>query len=477
MNLVEAIQTQDTLTENGMTTNSTTLNECVNLFFQVGALRGQDKQRLISKFSKAFTEDSLTAMKILFWARDVRGGAGERQIFRDIITWLAETHPTTLKKNVHLISEYGRWDDFLTLVTSKTCWEVALECVRLGLLNEDGLCAKWMPRKGVKANIIRKYLGVTPKQYRKLLVRLTNVVETPMCSKDWSSIDYSKLPSLASSRYQRAFLKNDTKRYEEFKLALENGETTVNAGALYPYDVVKSLQFNGDNTVSQAQWESLPNYMEDSTDRILPIVDVSGSMGCSAGNNPNLTCMDVAVSLGLYISERNEGVFKDTFLTFSSNPSLQVLNGPLVDRLSQLKSADWAMSTDLQQAFKLILNQAVKHDVPLEEMPTKLLILSDMEFDEATSSHWDPVSDWNPTAQQMIKGMYEKAGYEMPDIVYWNIQSRNDNCPTRFDETGTALVSGFSPSIMRSILSCKNITPYEVMMETIDSPRYEAITI
>jgi len=477
MNLVEAIQTQDTLTENGMTTNSTTLNECVNLFFQVGALRGQDKQRLISKFSKAFTEDSLTAMKILFWARDVRGGAGERQIFRDIITWLAETHPTTLKKNVHLISEYGRWDDFLTLVTSKTCWEVALECVRLGLLNEDGLCAKWMPRKGVKANIIRKYLGVTPKQYRKLLVRLTNVVETPMCSKDWSSIDYSKLPSLASSRYQRAFLKNDTKRYEEFKLALENGETTVNAGALYPYDVVKSLQFNGDNTVSQAQWESLPNYMEDSTDRILPIVDVSGSMGCSAGNNPNLTCMDVAVSLGLYISERNEGVFKDTFLTFSSNPTLQVLNGPLVDRLSQLKCADWAMSTDLQKAFKLILNQAVKHNVPVEEMPTKLLILSDMEFNEATSSNWDRVSEWNPTAQQMIKGMYEEAGYEMPDIVYWNIQSRNDNCPTRFDETGTALVSGFSPSIMRSILSCKNITPYEVMMETIDSPRYEAITI
>ena len=477
MNLVEAIQTQDTLTENGMTTNSTTLNECVNLFFQVGALRGQDKQRLISKFSKAFTEDSLTAMKILFWARDVRGGAGERQIFRDIITWLAETHPTTLKKNVHLISEYGRWDDFLTLVTSKTCWEVALECVRLGLLNEDGLCAKWMPRKGVKANIIRKYLGVTPKQYRKLLVRLTNVVETPMCSKDWSSIEYSKLPSLASSRYQRAFLKNDTKRYEEFKLALEKGETTVNAGALYPYDVVKSLQFNGDNTVSQAQWESLPNYMEDSTDRILPIVDVSGSMGCSAGNNPNLTCLDVAVSLGLYISERNEGVFKDTFLTFSSNPSLQVLNGPLVDRLSQLKSADWAMSTDLQQAFKLILDQAVKHDVSVEEMPTKLLILSDMEFDEATSSHWDRVSEWNPTAQQMIKGMYEKAGYQMPDIVYWNIQSRNDNCPTRFDETGTALVSGFSPSIMRSILSCKNITPYEVMMETIDSPRYEAITV
>jgi hypothetical protein len=309
------------------------------------------------------------------------------------------------------------------------------------------------------------------------VVKLTNVVETPMCSKDWSSIDYSKVPSLASSRYQKAFSKNDRKRYEEFKVALEEGETTVNAGALYPYDVVKSLQFNGDNTVSQAQWEALPNYMEDSTDRILPIVDVSGSMGCSAGNNPNLTCMDVAVSLGLYISERNEGLFKDTFLTFSSNPSLQVLNGPLVDRLSQLKSADWAMSTDLQKAFKLILDQAVKHDVPVDEMPTKLLILSDMEFNEATSSSWERVSVWNPTAQQMIKGMYEEAGYEMPDIVYWNIQSRNDNCPTSFDESGTALVSGFSPSIMRSILSCKNITPYKIMMETIDSPRYDAITI
>ena len=179
----------------------------------------------------------------------------------------------------------------------------------------------------------------------------------------------------------------------------------------------------------------------------------------------------------MYISERNEGVFKNAFITFSSRPQLQLLEGSLADRLTQLERADWGMNTDLQATFKLILDQAVKHNVPVSEMPTKVLILSDMEFDTAISGNWDSVTDWNPTAQEMIKGMYEEAGYEMPGIVYWNIQSRQDNIPTRFDEMGTALVSGFSPSIMKSILSCEELTPYKMMMETIGSARYESITV
>tara|TARA_R100000951_G_scaffold23319_1_gene19497 strand:- start:617 stop:1192 length:576 start_codon:yes stop_codon:yes gene_type:complete len=191
--------------------------------------------------------------------------------------------------------------------------------------------------------------------------------------------------------------------------------------------------------------------------------------------------MDVAISLGLYISERNVGQFQDTFITFSARPQLQVLNGDLVDRLAQLAQADWGMNTDLEATFKLILDQAVKHRVSQDEMPTKVLILSDMEFDTALGKtrgcNWAGISEWNPTAQQMIKGMYKDAGYEMPDIVYWNIQSRNDNFPTSVNEMGTALVSGFSPSIMKSVLTCEEFTPYKMMMETIDSPRYEPITV
>jgi len=479
MNLRDALQTQDTVTENGMTTNSSTLSHCVDLFFQIGAMRGMDKKRLVSKFSKAYNEDALVAMRILFWARDVRGGAGERQIFRDLLGWLCENHSDVLNKNVHLISEYGRWDDILTLVGTTNCWLEPLALIKTALENKDGLCAKWMPRKGVKANTIRKYMKMTPKEYRKMVVGLTNVVETSMCAKEWENIDYSKLPSLASSRYQRAFHKNDGERYEEYVESLKKGTTKINSGAVYPYDITKSVKF-GDVEVASEQWKVLPNYMEGSEERILPVVDVSGSMGCPVGNNPNLTCLDVAISLGLYISERNLGPFQDTFVTFSARPKLQVLNGNLRDRIVQLSQADWGMTTNLEATFQLILGQAVKHQVSQDEMPTKVLILSDMEFDEATAKSWrtyDKVPQWNPTAQQMIKGMYEEAGYEMPDIVYWNLNARNDNFPTSVNEMGTALVSGFSPSIMKSILTCEEFTPYKIMMETIDSGRYEPIRV
>jgi len=479
MKLIEAMQQKDTLTENGMTTNSSSLKTCVNLFFLIGAMRGASKDKLFAKVSKAFNEDPLTTIRIIFWARDVRGGAGERQIFRDCLLWLCENHSKVLQKNIHLISEYGRWDDVLTLVGTMNCWDSALDLIKTGLYNKDSLCAKWMPRKGTKANIIRRYLKLSPKTYRKLLVGLTDVVETKMCAKDWDSIDYSKLPSLASSRYQKTFMKNDESRYETYKQALVDGVTKINAGAIYPYDVTKSIKHGGEKVVAQAQWDSLPNYMEGINERVLPVVDVSGSMTNPAGKNGNVTCMDVSTSLGLYISERNEGVFKNAFITFSSRPQLQLLEGSLADRLTQLERADWGMNTDLQATFKLILDQAVKHNVPLLEMPTKVLILSDMEFDTALSSDWrgESVPKWNPTAQEMIKGMYEEAGYEMPGIVYWNIQSRQDNVPTRFDEMGTALVSGFSPSIMKSILSCEELTPYKMMMETIGSARYEPIKV
>jgi len=185
---------------------------------------------------------------------------------------------------------------------------------------------------------------------------------------------------------------------------------------------------------------------------VLPMVDVSGSMECAAGNNSNVQCMDVALSLGLYISERNEGTFKDCFLTFSSNPQLQYLQGTLKERLSQLRSSDWGMNTNLEATFNLLLRQAQSNSVPQDKMPTKILILSDMEFDQATGSNWDRVPDFNPSAIEMIRKDYEQAGYKMPGIIFWNINSRGDNFPVKKDELNTALVSGFSPSILKSIL-------------------------
>jgi len=479
MKLVDALRQEDRLTENGMATNSSSLSAVVDLFFNIGAMRGQDKERLIATFSKAFYQDPTRAMKILFWARDVRGGAGERQIFRDIMGYLVESHPEALKINLNLIPEFGRWDDLLVLEDTKLQAD-AFNLIQKALLeDQDGLCAKWMPRKGVTAAKLRNHMGLTPKLYRMVLVSLTNVVEQLMCAKRWEDIDFSKLPSVAGARYQKAFWKNAKEQYEAYIGKLQKGEAKINAGAVYPYDITKSLR-SGNADVATEQWKALPNWMEGANEMILPMVDVSGSMSCPAGGNPNVTCMDVAVSLGLYISEKNEGPFKDAFLTFSGKPELQVLTGSLKDRFQQLSRSDWAMNTNLEAAFKQVLDQAVKHDVSQDQMPDKILILSDMEFDEATAtrSYWgrnDNTSEWNSTAQQMIENMYNNAGYKMPKIVYWNIQSRNGQSPVRFDKQGTALISGFSPAIMTSVITAEEFTPASIMDETILSERYKNI--
>jgi len=467
MNFLDALQTEDTFTENGMVTNSSSLNECVNLFFTIGAMRGQDKQRLLSNFSKAFNENPLTAMRILFWSRDVRGGAGERQIFRDVIQFLAETDSEVLAKNIKFIPEFGRWDDLTVLFNTKVN-DDAIATIVQGLETRNGLCAKWMPRKGVIFNSIRKAMGLTPKSLRKLLVELSNTVEQKMCANEWTNIEYSKIPSLAMGRYSKAFLKHDDSGFRQYLVHLKSGETKINTGAVYPYDVVKTLNY-GERELAIEQWKSLPNFMEGCTERILPVVDVSGSMGCSVGGNSNVTCMDVAISLGLYISERNEGEFKDSFITFSEKPELQKLSGDLFNRYSQLRRADWGMNTNLEKVFKLILGQAKKHNVSQNEMPTKILILSDMEFDQATRQ--------SDSAMKMIRSEYEQHGYTLPSIIYWNIQSRNKNFPVRYDEKGTALVSGLSPSIMKSILIGNIDSPEHIMNITIDSDRYKMIVI
>ena len=464
--LLEALQTEDTTTLNGMVTNSTSKDANVDLFFHIGAMRGQDP---VPVFAKAFAEDPLTALKVMFWCRDVRGGAGERQLFKDVVIYLSLVNQDVLKKNIHLFSEYGRWDDLFALLGTPLEVDV-LNLIGHGLTEGDGLLAKWLPRKGPVANKVRKYLGVSPKVYRKTIVSLSQTVEQSMCAKKFDDIDYEKVPSLAMSRYLKAFYKNDETRFDDFKNRLAEGTAKVNAGALYPYDVTKSILSGGDVKVSEAQWDSLPNYMEGNEKRVLPVVDTSGSMTCSVGGNPNLECIDIAVSLGLYISERNEGPFKDAFITFSEDPTLQYLKGTLAERLASLNCAHWGYNTNLEKVFQVVLKQALKNQVSPGEMPTDILILSDMQFDEA-------IQDSDYTAYAMAKHMYEESGYELPNIVFWNLHSHETQSPVSFDEKGTALISGFSPAILTSILAGEEMTAVSIMMDTIGSTRYAAVTI
>lgn len=476
--LLSAMQTNDSHTENGMVTNSTSLNTCVDLFFQIGAMRGKDKTRLINAFTKAFGENSLTAMKLLFWARDVRGGAGERQIFKDIVTYLANNRTEVMRKNIHLVSEFGRWDDLLVFLGTPLEND-ALALIAKGLDEKNGLCAKWMPRPNVSnreakrhANVIRKYLGLSPKDYRKMLVELSNTVEQLMCSNMWSTIEYSKLPSKAMSDLMKAFSKHDKERFGTYLTSLEKGETKINAGAVYPYDIVKNA-LKGNSRGADAQWLALPNYLEGSLERFIPIVDTSGSMFWASANvSGDLYAGHIAQSLGLYIAERNEGPFKNAFITFNTRPELVTVNGSLTERLNQVSRLSVGGSTNLQGVYELVLNKAVQYNVPESEMPTMFIIFSDMEFNQGTSGHA------NDTAQEMIEKMYTAAGYRVPKVIYWNLAARNDkNKPVHFDKSGTALVSGFSPALLSSLLGGKDMTPYSMMMDVINTPRYSVVTV
>jgi hypothetical protein len=448
-----------TTTENGMLTQTSSLRATVDLFFKVGASRGQDLTKL---FERAYQEDREVTLRMTQWVRDARGGAGERAMFRSFLQYIEKFHFADLDAFLAKVPELGRWDDLLVLQTAEGRAK-AFALIADGLKEKNGLCAKWMPRKGKDAVELRHALGMSPKQYRKTLVTLTNVVETAMCAKNWDSINFEHVPSVAMARYQRAFGKNAALAFSTYKAALVKGEAKVNASALFPYDVIHSLRANRDDArVCDAQWAALPNFVGDAM--ILPIVDVSGSMLNPQLTPGGITPMDVAVSLGLYLADKNTGPFKDLFLTFSSESQFVRLKGSLSEKFRQMSGADWGMSTDINKAFNEILGVALKNKVAPADMPKYLMILSDMQFNAAGSF----------TAMDLIEKKYAQAGYEVPNVIWWNIAAKS-GVPTSFNKQGAALVSGFSPSIVKSILKAENITPQDVMMEALMDSRYDLL--
>ena len=454
-----------TTTTNGMAAQTSSMNASVDLFYNIGASRGRNVTAL---FDAAYEEDADVALRIAQWARDIRGGAGERKIYRDILLHLERLRPEVLT-NTRILqntAEIGRWDDLLIFKTP-AIKQVAYAIIAKALSEKNGLCAKWMPRQKYPANELREFLGLSPKRYRKLLVTLTNVVETQMCAREFREIEFKKVPSVAMSTYMTAFHKHAPVEMAAYKAALVKGETKINASALYPHDVVRNLR--KDVGLANAQWDALPNYMGDA--KVLPMVDVSGSMSCPVngtytGKADALSCMDVAVALGLYCASKNTGPFADMFVEFSSHAKINVIKGNLASKNSQLRRMNWAMSTDLSAAFNSILAVATRAKVAAEDMPEILLILSDMQFNACVVNGRD-------TALTMIERKYEDAGYKVPKIVFWNLNS-SDNTPVSFDQNDTALVSGFSPALLKAVLSndLEQFTPINVMREAISDERY-----
>lgn len=472
---VSAVQNQSARTTNGMVARKSTANACVDLFFKIGASRGKD---ITKDFVAAYVENKDVALRIAQWARDVRGGSGEREIFRQILKYLDKHDADAAKALLRKVPEIGRWDDIFVVETNKP---YAFTMLGDALRQKNGLAAKWTPRKGELAVEIRNFFGMSPKFYRKSLVEMTKVVEQDMCAKNWDGINFSHVPSVASARYKKAFYRNATEAYSAYVAELVKApedrtmNVKVNAGAVYPYDVLKgviNLYHNANFNKTQldlvvAQWDALENFVGDAN--VLPLVDVSGSMSCPAGgraSNSVVTCLDVAVSLGLYLADKNQGKFKDTFLTFSGSPELLNLKGNVVQKAQQMVKSNWAMNTDLVKAMDKILSTAKNGNVPQSEMPEMLLILSDMQFDQCAS--------FDDSAMQMIARKFEAAGYELPKIVFWNLNSQ-DNVPVKYDARGVAMVSGFSPAIMKAVLSgdTEQFTPEAIMLKAVMVPRYD----
>lgn len=462
-------------TDNGRIQHVSTGSPVLDLFSMIGSVRaGMDKKNknisdVSNEFRMAFEYDPVNAIRVLLWARDVRGGAGEREVVRRLLKSIENTHTNVVIRLLPKLVELGRWDDILVFDNERVN-KVAYEMLRQAIATGDGLAAKWAPREGSRqlkgvAAKLRQAWGMTPRQYRKFITIVTDVVEQDMSSKDWKAINYEHVPSLASIRYRKAFERNDAKRYAEFNKKVESGEAKVNAAAVYPHQITYQISQQGVTPVLEKMWAELPDYMNGKN--ILPMVDTSGSMTwCPQAGAENM--IHIALGLGLYLSMKTKGKFKDHFVTFNEKPDMRSLSGSLGNRMRDIRYWDVGYNTNFSAAFQLILDTAVKYGVPQEEMPEALVVLSDMEFDEAAGY------DSNILVKDEIKQAYARAGYNMPGMIMWNL-TPTKRSHVKADDRGFVSVSGFSPSIMKAVLSgdFDTVTPLSMMMDAIGIDRYK----
>lgn len=490
-----------TTTENGALVRKTTYNSCLDLFALVGSVRNRESKEIITLFEKAYNEDQLTAMKILFYLRDIRGGIGERNTFRVIAKYMADTHTTSMRKNLEFIPEFGRWDDLYAFIDT-SLQNDALEIIKKQLSKDlesenPSLLAKWMPSENTSssttrrnATITRKYLKMSPKTYRKTLTKLRkkiDIVETKLCKNDYKDIEYDKLPSGAGLKYKDAFFRHDEERYSQFIEDVSTGKTKINSSTLFPYELVREAEnfiseFWGNSQVTprnkrallNEMWKALPDYIGNNDENCLAVVDVSGSM--------RGTPMQMAISLGLYVAEKNKGAFKNHFITFSQNPELiEIKNSDFVGKVEFIKSSNWGYNTNLEAVFDLILNVAIKNNLPQSQLPSRLFIISDMEIDDAIQDMTWGIRKREidkETLFQTIAKKYKDAGYEVPTLVFWNANSKNDLIPAIEDDgIKVQYVSGASPRTFELLLKNKTLTALDLMFEAINAERYNCITV
>lgn len=491
-----------TYTENGAGTYSSTLSGIMDLFGMGGAYRTRSNGDCICLFEKAYAEDPMLALKCLFYLRDVRGGQGERRFFRVCLHNLAITNPDVVRRNLENVVEYGRWDDLYCLMETSLegdVFELFNKQLRLDMsCKTPSLLAKWLKSENASSKETKKLgyktreaLGLSAREYRKMLSKLRakiNVLERLMSANRWDEIEFDKIPSRAGFIYRNAFARRDIikAKYEKF---MTSDDTKVNAKTLYPYEIVHQIFSDRgwswpsadqipalDRKTYQKYWENLADYINGMAFNGLAMVDTSGSM--------TGTPIEVAVSLGLMCAEKCSGPYKNHFMTFSSQPRLQeVIGSDITAKVCNLVKAGWQMNTNIEAAFDLILDVAKRNRLSQDEIPENLVIISDMEFDSCVTSasyadrgysaFWSPRASVNKeTLFESMRKKWAAYGYQLPKLVFWNVNARNDRIPMKV-EGNITYVSGFSPVLFEQIIKGK--TGWDLVLDKLLSKRYEAV--
>lgn len=512
--LKDTLNDRKSVTENGAVGYASAGSELLTMNFMLSSLRNETEQEIARRYAKVYFENPKLAVAFLFFAGDVRGGCGERRTFRTCFDWIVRDDPALAARLAGLIPEYSRWDNLVRLVDSAIS-ETVVRIVRKQLLADAAalkcngrvsLLAKWMPSERTSSKATRRLakewisrIGWSPRDYRKTISALRakiSVVETFMSSDRFSEIDYGAVPSRANLKYAKAFVRHDKERREKYLEDLKKGKAKINASeAVFPHEIVSRLRRNTDfreyngawdsaldgsvDATLESMWNALPNKVGESDGGTICVVDSSASMDTRAGYNSRVTCWEVALSLGIYTSERLHGQFHDKFITFSKQPRfIDMANcKTLRQKVTLAEATRIVENTDIEAVFDLILRTAVDHGMKQKDLPGTVLVLSDMEFDAATTYGFmsPPKREAKlKTLFETIADKYREAGYWMPRMVFWNISSRTDTVPVRSNENGVALVSGFSTNIMDMVMSSE-IDPYKVLVKTITSKRYQPV--
>jgi Domain of unknown function (DUF2828)/von Willebrand factor type A domain len=470
--LTNALADRSARTGNGAVAYRSTTSAVLNLFSDGGALRGRSAEAL-NLFKQAYSEDKRLAVLCAFFLRDVRGGAGERQIFRDILKWLSQNDADLFKRIVPFVAEYGRWDDLIA-IESPYADQYVIAQLELDMLSSGNtsLLAKWMPSINasspvtiLRAREFAKKMGVSEKRYRKMLSALRarlKVVEVSMSAREWNDINYSSVGSKAMKLYRGAFGKRDNSRFTKWLASVEKGEAKINSSTLMPYEIVAPF-YNGDgDPVLEAMWNALPDFTDGSS--TLVVADTSGSMAGHTVPKTRANGLHVAISLALYFAGKNKGPFADIAAVFSTRSEFVKLHGNLSARVEQMKQLDWGGSTNVQALFDNVL-AAMKGAKP-EDCPKRIIIISDMQFDSCGGRN---------TNFELAKKKFAAAGLQFPKVVFWNVNATVGTYPAKANDQGVYMVSGLSAALAKAVLNDKAEDPYDLMLQTLASDRYRKV--